>query len=114
MSDPWVDQWIRRAGREADQLEVEDVFRIAAMAEQNPPERLEAISEFSDGELVFLFDTLNRTGELFTWGLRTGRIQTDPPDAKIVLTTEVLAGLGTFRTEIGQEILRRVGRELQS
>jgi hypothetical protein len=54
------------------------------------------------------FDVLNRTGELFTWGLRTGRIQTDPPGAKIVLTTDALRGVGTFRAEVGQEILRRV------
>lgn len=100
--------WAERAERDARRLGMEDVVRLAVMTGLNPPERDEAITRLSDGELAFLFEMLSRPGELIAWGVRTGRIQTNPPGGQIILTTEVLAEIATVREVNGQEIGRRV------
>jgi hypothetical protein len=104
-----VRDWFERAWRDTPRLEIEDLMRIVVLLERNPSERDEGIAQLSDGELAFLFRiSVNPVEDIFE-GIRSGRVEVHPPDARIVFTAETLAEVGTVRESAVLEIARRLG-----
>ena len=105
-SDTPRGRWFERAMRE--QMSDETVNRITVICTLNPYDRDTAIDQLSDGELVFFCGVLSDPGTAIAEHLRSGRIRIDPPDARIILRSEVLAEIGAMREIVFAEIQRRI------
>ena len=106
-----IKRWVERAERDAARLGIEDWARLATIIGRSPDERDAEIARLPDGDLGFLLVTLTTAGTTIAEGVRSEIVQTDPPGLRIVLTAEVLAGLGTVREVVEEEILRRIFRD---